>query len=165
MKKLPDLVTLHTMAWLALVGLAVYLLLAPFVSGEHLQEMSASLNLGVSVAVVFSWAPAAFYAIRRRAFGKNQLIIAVFTMFSVFVVVRAYGVAYAAAGEPYNWPNATIIGLFGYIVFLSGVLFLVAPANTQDAETGDYRQLRWATLLGAATGILAYWAQIAGWLN
>ena len=165
MKKWPDFIKLHTMAWLAVAGLAVYSLLALLLPGENLQDVSSSLNLGVSVAVVFSWAPAAFYAIRRRAFGKNQLIIAVFTMFLVFVIVRAYSVAYVAAGRPEGWPNATIIGLFGYLVFLSGALFLVAPANIGDPETDDYRQLKWATLIGIATGGLAYWAQIAGWLN
>lgn len=165
MKKWPEFVKLHTMGWLAVAGLVIYLMLALLVPGGSLQDMSASLNLGVSVAVVFSWAPAAYYAIRRRAVGKNQLIIAVFTMFLVFVIVRAYNVAYVAAGRPDGWPNATIIGLFGYLVFLSGALFLVAPANIGDPETDDYRQLKWAILIGIVTGGLAYWAQITGWLN
>ena len=165
MRKWPDFIKFHTMAWLAVAGLAVYIVLALFIAGENLQEISTSLNLGVSVAVVFSWAPAALYAIRRRALGKNQLIIAVFTLFSVFVIVRAYTVVYEALGRPETWPNATVIGLFGYLVFLSGSLFLVAPANIGDPEDDDYRQLKWALLLGIVTGGLAYWAQIVGWLH
>jgi hypothetical protein len=163
--KRPEFIGLHSMAWLAVAGLAVYLFLAVLISGEALQKISTSLNLGVSVAIVFSWAPAAFYAIRRRALGKNQIVIAIFTMFAVFIVVRAYSVAYVAFGTPETWPNAIIIGLFGYLIFLSGALFLIAPANVDNPEAAFFRQLKWALLLGSATAALAYWAQIVGILN
>lgn len=153
----PDFIKLHTMGWLAVAGLAAYLVLALFVPGEDLRDLSVNMNLGMATAVVVTWLSAALYAIKNKAIGRNQLILAVFTLFSVFMLVRAYNSIYNTLGQPENWPNDTVIGLFGYLIFLSGALFLSAPANVEKPDADYYRQLIWALLLGTVTGSAAYW--------
>lgn len=162
--KWPNIIGFHTMAWLGVAGLLVFFSSTAFASGQTLLAITSSMNLGVSVAVLFTWGPAALFSIRRKALGKNQLIVAVFTIFVAFVGARAYNVIYTAFGD-YSWPDDAIRAFFGYLIFLCGLLFLMAPANVEYPEIDYKSRITWASILGIITMAIAFWAQTMGILN
>ncbi len=155
----------HTMAWLAGASIVLYMVLALFISGLSLQLISTSLILGVSVMVTYIWGPAAFFAIKRKAIGKNQLAIAIFTLSTVFIMSRLYNVAYVIFNRPWWWPNESILGFFGYLFAMALVLFVSAPANVDAPEPYYYRRLVEAVVLGAVTVGISYWVQVFELIN
>ena len=150
---------------LVAVGTLSYWLLAIFVSGTALQEFFNSVVLGVAVAVVLTWSPAAYSALQDRAWGENQVVLAIFTIWFVLVLHRIATIAYISLSRPGWFEINVVLGFLGYLFMLTGILFLAAPANVRDPDPGYRFKLIAALVVGAAAAIFAFYAQQMGWTS
>lgn len=136
----------------AVAAFIIYWLLAMFVPAMILRDVFNSLAFGAAVIITATWMPAAVKAMKEEADnGEWQLLLAIFIMWAVILVQRAYVIAFNFFDRPVEWINSAIPGFFPYSFMISGLLFLSAP-GVKAGRIG-VRSI-WAIIAAVAIGAL-----------
>lgn len=152
----------NRMLLLAIAAVASYWVLPLFASGLTLQILFNSAVFGVATSILVTWGPAAVFALRRSATGENQNIVAVFAIWFVVWLQRVYSIAFVTLDRPWWLLNSAMPAFLAYLIGMAGVLFLIAPASTDDAPAPYRWRLALSGALGVAFAGFSYWLQSHG---
>lgn len=152
----------NRMLMIALAAILSYWVLPLFASGLTLQIAFNSLVFGVATSILITWGPATYIALRRRAWGENQSIVATFTVWSVVWLQRVYSIVFVTMDRPQWLMNSALPAFMAYLFGVAGVMFLIAPAATKDAPVSYYWRLAAAGIVGAVFAAASYYFQLAG---
>lgn len=162
---MPNSATSNRMLMIALAAIASYWVLPVFATGLQLQIVFNSLVFGIATTILVTWGPATYYALRGRAWGENQNIVAVFVVWLVVWLQRLYSIIFVSLDRPWWLMNSALPAFMAYMFGMAGVLFLVAPASIKHADTEQkayYWRLAIAGIFGAAGAAASYYLQLAG---
>ncbi|MBB4520460.1 UNVERIFIED_ORG: fucose 4-O-acetylase-like acetyltransferase [Rhizobium sophorae] len=120
-------------AWSAVSAVASFWLLNMFIPYERMVEISSSLVLGVTFAVLVRWASDAARALRSGRDGPDFLIVAVFSIVLILFFQRVWVVAVRFYDRADHLVNSPISAFIAWMLAWACVLVLIAP----DAENGN----------------------------
>lgn len=119
-------------AWSASIAMAIFWVLNIFVSHAKMIEISSSLVLGVTFAVLLRWFRDAGRAMRTGRGGSDFLIVAVFSTMAILFMHRVYVIILTVHGRPDYLLDSPISAFLVWMLAWSCTMFLIAP----DAEDG-----------------------------
>ena len=119
-------------AWSAMFAIMVFWLLEAFVSHGRMIEISSSLVLGITFAVMLRWFKDAGRAMRYGRGGSDFLIVAVFSTVAVLFFHRIYAIAVQVYDRPPYLINSPISAFLVWMLAWACTMFLLAP----DVEEG-----------------------------
>lgn len=130
----------------------VYWLTAIFVEGDTLILIANSLFVGIAVAVVVSWWPDAWQALKNGGHeGYQRILVAPVGLFSAFIVLRIWSAVSRAIGFPEWMVNSPVIGYCLVGAAAASSLYLSAPGTSHGITPP--RNWRWI-IVAVSMGML-----------
>lgn len=120
-------------AWSALSAVVSFWLLNIFIPYERMVEISSSLVLGVTFAVLMRWASDAARALRSGREGPDFLIVAVFSIVLIIFFQRVWVIVVRFYDRADHLVNSPVSAFIAWMLAWACMLVLIAP----DAENGN----------------------------
>jgi hypothetical protein len=147
---------------LTIAAISFYWLLSLFVLGFTLQIIANSVVFGIATAILLTWGPSLYYAMRGHASAPNMAIVSITTVWMVVWLQRVYSIVFIALERPWWLMNSAVPAFIAFLFGLSGLLVLIAPAFMKGAPRGGLWQLAIASGIGAVFAAGSYYLQISG---
>lgn len=140
-----------------------YWILPIFFTGVSLQIAFNSIVFGIATALLFTWGPSMYYALRGDTTAENQQIVATVTMWLIVWLQRLYSIIYVAMDRP-EWLQKSVVPAFlAYMFGATGVILLIAPSFVKGVSVREYYwQMGIAVACGVVFGMTSYYLQIVG---
>ncbi|WP_073051397.1 hypothetical protein [Kaistia soli] len=139
--------------WIAVSLLIGYWPVAWLFSGPGFIELLNSILLGVSTAVMISYAPEAIRAATHARPDKtDQLILGIVVTWLATILFRGWGIWSRATGFPEWMRYSPMFGFMIFLFILGGVLHITAP-NTIDDRVPRRAWMRVGLAIGAGAFI------------
>lgn len=115
---------------------------------DAMMELTSSLVLGVSVAVMLTWLPTAVRCLRTGLReGESLFSVGTFFFATAIAVQRLWSTAYRWDGRPDWMLNSPFSSLAWWMVFCAGTMVLLAPGTS----AGAVPQRNWVYVACAAS--------------
>lgn len=119
-------------AWTATCAICLFWFLDIFLAHDKMIEISSSLVLGVTFAVLLRWFSEASRAMRTGRGGSDFLIVAVFSTMAILFTHRVYVIVLTVYDRPEFLLNSPVSAFLVWMLAWACTMFLIAP----DAEDG-----------------------------
>lgn len=130
-------------AWSAMFSVMAFWIIDTFVSHGRMIEISSSLVLGITFAVMLRWFRDAGRAMRHGRGGSDFLIVAVFATMAILFLHRIYAITLQVYDRPAFLLNSPVSAFLVWMLAWACTMFLIAP----DVEDGRFPK-RSGILLG-----------------
>ncbi|MBY5849692.1 hypothetical protein HFN51_03845 [Rhizobium leguminosarum] len=120
-------------AWSAVAAVVSFWLLNTFIPNGRMVEISSSLVLGVTFAVLLRWASDAARALRSGREGTDFLIVAIFSIVLIIFSQRVWATVVRYYDRADHLVNSPVSAFIVWMLAWACMLVLIAP----DAENGN----------------------------
>jgi hypothetical protein len=127
-----------------------------------LQAAINSIVFGIAIAVLTTWGPSGYYALRGNVTAEHQHIVATVAVWLIVFVQRVYAMVFVTLDKPMWLQNTPWSAFISYMFGMTGVFIIIAPLiTTKQVDGVAYKwQVAVGTIIGTVLAALSFIIQM-----